>query len=57
MDKDKKNGFFKKLFGTNKSSCCSVEFEEVPETESKTKEERSKKKPGEKDEKNTGCGC
>jgi hypothetical protein len=58
MGKDKKSGFFGKLFGKNKakSSCCSVEFEQVPEdeTENDKKEMESSKQnqtPG------SGCGC
>ncbi len=57
MAKEKKSGIFGKLFGGNKSSCCSVEFEEVTDTESNPKEKTSEKQPGKKEQKNTGCGC
>lgn len=56
MDKETKSGFFGKLFG-NKSGCCSVEFEEVSETESNSEENDSEKQPAAKEQNNTGCGC
>lgn len=58
MDKKKKSGFLGKIFGGNKTdSCCSVEFEEVPENESDQKEETSAQ-DSEKSKKDvTGCGC
>ncbi len=58
MDKKKRSGFFAKLLGGNKtSSCCAVEFEEIPETGSNPNEETSVKESEKKEKTNTGCGC
>ena len=38
MTEEKKEGFFKRLFGGNKSGCCGVTIEEVKE---ENKEEKS----------------
>ena len=58
MEKKQKSGFFGKLFGgTKTSSCCAVEFEEVPETGSDRKEEIFTKESEENKKTNTGCGC
>ena len=49
MTEEKKKGFFANLFGTPKSSCCSVRIEEVPEEEN---QEVEKKETGDKRPKN-----
>jgi len=45
MTEEKKKGFFSKLFGTPKSSCCNVRIEEVKGEEHK---EVEKKETGDK---------
>ncbi len=58
MNKKTKKGFLGKLFGGNKTdSCCSVEFEEIPEIETNQTESDSAKHSEKGDNKNTGCGC
>ena len=58
MNKAKKTGFFEKLFGGKKSSCCSVEVEQVPETESNIKGDNTSKQESVKNEqRKPGCGC
>ncbi len=58
MEKKSKTGFFGKLFGGHKTdNCCAVEFEEVPENGSNTKEDSSDKNSGKSVKKSTGCGC
>ena len=57
MTKKNKTGFFGKLLGGNKKeSCCALQFEEVPETESKPTEETAVKQPEKKEKKSTCCG-
>ena len=58
MNKKNKTGFFGKLLGGNKTdSCCALEFEDVPDTESKPTEETPVTPPIEKKKKGSCCGC
>ena len=58
MNKKNKTGFFGKLLGGNKTdSCCSVEFEDVPDTETNPTEETPVKQPEKKEKKSSCCGC
>jgi len=58
MTKKNKTGFFGKLLGGNKKeSCCALQFEEVPETESKPTEETAVKQPEKKEKKSACCEC
>lgn len=49
MQKEKKPGFFTRIFKPNKSGCCAVEFEEINENAENAENEGAKGKSDESD--------
>ena len=57
MKKDEKKGFFGKLFGKkNSEGCCTMELEEMKDSE-ELKGEATSKKEEQKQRKGGGCCC
>jgi len=47
MTEEKKKGFFSRLFGTGKSSCCSVQIVEELEKDTQADDDEDQRKNGE----------
>lgn len=49
MENEKKEGWLGKLFGSKKSSCCSIRIEEVKDDKKKDNKDEEQQQPA--------CGC